>query len=191
MQIKQTYPPLEKRKFQRKRLLNILRWPLLAAGFCSLVVNYILGGVAWSVVAVAALYSIWTLVFSIDLVEYNRISQFIKGVCCVCILLGLIDWLLAPGWAIFVVPLVCSAGLITSGTLFFTDLQRQKHNMLPLLLLILFSLIGGAIGFTLWSGRGRWAMIVMGGTAFALLVACISTLGGEFFRELKRRFHTK
>ena len=138
-----------------------------------------------------ALYMLWTLVLSPDLVEYNRISQFIKTIVCTCILLTLIDVFLAPGWAIEVVPIVCFTGLAVAGILFFTDLERQKQNMLPMLLLILFAIAGSVIGLSLWHEESRWALAVMGVFAVCLLFACMVSLGSEFLRELKRRFHTK
>ncbi len=191
MNIKITYPAIAKRKLQRKKLLNILRWPFLAAAFSCPVVNLATGGKAWSVIALMGLYMVWRLVFAVDLVEYNRISQFTKLITWSSLLLALIDYFLASGWAIEVVPIVCFGGLIVAGTLFFTDFQRQKQNVMPMLWLIFLALVGATLGLSLWHGRGRWAMIVMGALAFVLLVACIATMGRDFIRELKKRFHVK
>lgn len=191
MKIKVTYPPVEKRTRQRRKLLNAARWPFLFAAVLCPVLNLVTGGKAWSVIVLMALYMAWTLVLSPDLVEYNRISQLIRLIVSACILLILIDRLLAPGWAIEVVPIVCFCGLAVSGVLFFTDLERQKQNMLPLLLLIFVGLAGSAVGLFLWREESRWALAVMGVFALSLLVAVVVTLGGEFLRELKRRFHVR
>ena len=78
-----------------------------------------------------------------------------------------------------------------SGVLFFTDLERQKQNMQPMLLLIILSLIGSGVGLPVWQEESRWALAVMGMVALVLLIACIATLGSDFLRELKRRFHVK
>lgn len=191
MKIKVTYPPVAKRKLQRRKFLNIVRWPMLFAALICPVMNIVTGGKAWSLIVLMSLYMVWTLVLSPDLVEYNRISQFIKLVTCACVLLALIDVFLAPGWAIEVVPIVCFCGLAVSGVLFFTDLERQRQNMLPMLLLIFLALIGSALGLCLWHEESNWALAVMGTFALALLAACAVTLGNDFVRELRRRFHIK
>lgn len=191
MNVKVTYPLAAKRRFQRRKLLSIARWPLLLAAIICPVINYVTGGKAWSIIVLMSLYMVWTLVLSPALVEYNRISQFIKLIICSSILLTLIDRFLAPGWAIEVVPIVCFSGLIICGVLFFTDLERQKQNMLPMLLFIFYTLAGSVIGLSLWHGESRWALAVMGIVSAVLLIACIVILGGEFPRELKRRFHIK
>ncbi len=191
MKVKITYPAIAKRKLQRKKLLNILRWPFLGAAVTCPIVNLAIGGKAWSVIVLMGLYMVWRLVFAVDLVEYNRISQFTKLVLSSCVMLALIDYFLASGWAILVIPIVCFGGLVVAGTLFFTDFRRQKQNMMPMLTLIFLAMVGSSLGLSLWHGRGRWAMIVMGGLALALLIACIASTGRDFLRELKRRFHTK
>ena len=191
MKLDITYPTVERRRLQRKKFLHIVRWPVLFAALICPVVNLVTGGAAWSIIVLMALYMLWTLVLSPDLVEYNRISQFIKTIVCTCILLTLIDVFLAPGWAIEVVPIVCFTGLAVAGILFFTDLERQKQNMLPMLLLILFAIAGSVIGLSLWHEESRWALAVMGVFAVCLLFSCMVSLGSEFLRELKRRFHTK
>lgn len=191
MKVEITYPPVERRRLQRRKLLRILRWPFLFAAYICPLINLLTGGKAWSVIVLMSLYMAWKLVLSTDLVEYNRISQFTKLIVCTCVLLGLIDWLLAPGWAVEVVPIVCFGGLVVAGILFFTDLERQKQNMLPMLVLIVMALFGSVIGLSLWHEESCWALVVMGALALALLVGCAATLGGEFLRELKRRFHMK
>jgi hypothetical protein len=191
MKLKITYPPVEKRKLQRRHLLRIIRWPVLFAVVMSPVVNYILGGKAWSLIVLMSIYMAWSLVLSPDLVEYNRISQSIKLISFSCSLLAMIDFFLSPGWAIDVVPIVCFGGLVITGVMFFTDIDRQKQNMLPMLFLIVVAIIGSIVGLSIWHEKVRWPFAVMGATAVLLLVACIITLRGEFLRELKRRFHVK
>jgi len=191
MKVKITYPPVEKHKLKRRKFLNIVRWPILFAAYICPIINIVTGGKAWSLIVLMALYMAWTLILSPDLVEYNRISQSIKAVVCACILLALIDIFLAPGWAIQVVPMVCFCGLAITGILFFTDFERQKQNMLPLLMLIFLAMASSVIGLILWREESRWSLAVMGAFALALLVTCIITLGNDFVRELQRRFHVK
>lgn len=192
MKVEITYPSASTRRYlrQQKRLLMV-KW-LLALSVCACIItNICVGGKAWSPVVFVSAYMVWTLVFSPDLVEYNRISQFIKLITGTCILLILIDRCLAPGWAITVVPIVCFSGLVIAGILFFTDLERQRQNMQPMLLLILTAMAGSVIGMSMWHGKGRWALLVMGVVAASLLALCGIVLGGSLFREFKRRFHVK
>ena len=191
MKLKITYPPVEKRKLQRRHFLRIIRWPVLFAVVMSPVVNYIIGGKAWSLIVLMSIYMAWSLVLSPDLVEYNRISQSIKLISFSCSLLAMIDFFLSPGWAIDVVPIVCFGGLVITGVLFFTDLDRQKQNMLPMLFLIVIAILGSIVGVSIWREKSGWPLIIMGATAGLLLLACIITLRGEFLRELKKRFHVK
>ncbi len=191
MKLKITYPPVEKRKLQRRHFLRIIRWPVLFAVVMSPVVNYIIGGKAWSLIVLMSIYMAWSLVLSPDLVEYNRISQSIKLISFSCSLLAMIDFFLSPGWAIDVVPIVCFGGLVITGILFFTDLDRQKQNMLPMLFLIVIAILGSIVGVSIWRENSGWPLIIMGATAGLLLLACIITPRGEFLRELKKRFHVK
>ena len=191
MKIKISYPPVEKYRRHRSKILSILRWPVLAAAILCPVIDWETGRHGWSLVVLMSLYTAWTLVISPDLVEYNRISQTIKVICCTCLLLILIDVYLAPGWAVTVVPLVCSAGLIVSGVLFYTDLNKQKQNMLPMLLLAAAALPAALAGLQIWHGKGRWSLLVLAGCSFVLLISLILTLGNGFTRELKKRCHTK
>lgn len=191
MKIKNTYPTAPKHTLQRRKLLNIVRWPFWIAGYGCPVLNLIVGGKAWSAVVVIALIMAWKLVLCPDLVEYNRISQFIKLIACSCLLLGAIDLFLSSGWAMKVIPLVSFGGLVGSGLMFFTDIQRQKQNMLPMLLLIFCCFVASIVGVSVLGKNSGWELIVMGSVALAQLVAIICTLGGEFLRELRRRFHIK
>lgn len=191
MDIKIIYPPVSKRTKRLAILAAVLRVLALIACVVCPVVNLCIGGKAWSIVVIMGVYMLWTLVLSPDLVEYNRISQFIKLVLCACVLMGLIDFFLAPGWALDVICIVAFGALVVCAVLFFSDLERQKQNMMPMLTLILLCLIGCATGVGLWREQARWSILVMGGIALALLIACIGILGKDFIRELKRRFHTK
>lgn len=191
MKVDIVYPRPGREQQLHRRLAGLLQWPFLFAAYICPILNLVTGGRAWSVIVLWSLFIVWSTAISPALVEYNRISQFIKLISNACILLILIDRLLSPGWAVEVVPIVCFCGLAVAGILFFTDLERQKQNMLPLLLLIAVSLLCAVVGLILWREESRWALAVMGAFAFALLFACACTLGPDFVRELKKRFHTQ
>ena len=191
MKIKIIYPDVSKRSNGRRTMLKILKWPFLGTAIACPVVNIAVGGVAWSVIALAGLAMVWSIAFSTDLVEYNRLSQSVKAIFYACIMLVLIDVLIAPGWALFVVPLVCLGGLLLAAVLFFTDLKRQKQNMLPMFMLDVIAIIASVAGSYIWSDAERWPFIAMGGLGVVLLIAWAIVLGEDFKYELQKRFHIK
>lgn len=191
MDVKITYPPQKKRGLQRRDVLNIARWVFLAAAYVCVSVNISTGGKAWSVIVLWSQWTVWTLLLAPDLVEYNRISQAIKAIADVAILLILIELLITSGWAVRVVPLVSFGGLVIGGALFFTDLSRQKQNIMPLLVLTVLSFLSSIAGLAIWKDFTRWPFIVMGFLALAMLAACFAVLGRGLLREIKKRFHTK
>ena len=196
MNIKITYPEKSERsfrkQFQRYKIISWAKWPFLFAAYICPIINIFTGGLAWSVVVVWSLWIVWSFMFSPELVEINRISLFVKLLTNAAILLILIDTLLSPGWAIEVVPIVGFSGLAVAGILLFTDIDRQKQNMMPIIMLIVISFISSVSGLIIWSQEDRkWALAIMGAFALALLVAGIAVLGNDFIREIKRRFHTQ
>lgn len=191
MKVEITYPLRNKRKRQRQDIIEWAKWPFLFAAYFCPVLNIFLGGPAWSVIVVWSLWIIWSFTFSPDLVEINRISQFIKLIFDASILLFMIDILLSPGWALDVVPIVCFGGLIVAGVLFFTNLDAQKQNMMPILSLIACSFVFSVIELIFWSKENRWTPVVMGALALALLIAIFLKLGGGLIREIKKRFHIR
>lgn len=191
MQIKNTYPKIKSGSANRRRLLHILRWPFIAAALASVAVNLIIGGPYWCVVAVAALALIWNLALSTDLVEYNRISQAIKAVIWSSVILLLIELFLAHIYAVFVIPIVCFGGLIACMVFLFTDLETQKHNLLPLINFIFFSIVGSGVALCFFPEARNWPFIVLLGESAVFLITLIVVLGQDFGRELKRRFHIK
>lgn len=184
------YPAPSRKKQWMVRTRRIVKWAFLFTAFICAVVNLSTGGKAWSAVVLWSLWLAWSLVFSPDLVEYNRISQLVKIVAGACVLLILIDVLLSPGWALSVVPDVCFGGIAVVGALLFTDFERQKQNVMPLLWMTVGAL--AAAGVLLWLRRGYigWEVYMMGAFATALIVACAAALGFDMLRQLKKHFHT-
>ena len=192
MNIKNIYPQTSKKTFKRKKFLNIIKWPLNFVAIACVVVNICVGGPWWCIVALMGIYMVWHLVLNTDLVEYNRISQFYKTTIYTCILMFLIDtFLVGDGWAFDVISFVSFGSLIISGILFFTDLNKQKQNMLPILYLIFIALVWSTVGLFTALEMQSWPLIVLGGIALLLLVVMIITLRGDFIRELKCRLHIK
>lgn len=192
MKVNITYPPIPKKEFKRNNLLKIMRPPMLLSAIACPIVNICVGGKAWSVVVLLGLYMLWDLAISTDLVEYNRISQWCKFAVYSTIMLACIELFLAAGWALMVIPIVCFSSLVVSAVLFFTDIKRQKQNMMPIFLFTVGSIIGSAIMLIFWhSPIDNWPIIVWCAVSSGLLIAFLIVLKGDFIRELKRRFHVK
>ena len=186
-----TYPSKKSKNISRRRLLQILRWPFIGAALACIIVNICVGGKAWSAIAVVALFGIWKQIFAVDLVEYNRISQLIKSIMYIVIILALIDLLIVSIWAIGVLAIIGYSGLILSGILFLTDLKKQKQNMLPMFFYIVVALIASVVGFVYADQSNLWTVIVLAAVSFVLLFVCIVVLRKEFVNELKKGFKVK
>lgn len=191
MKIKITYPKVSPKIIKHQRLINFMKWPLLIAVVICPIINLITGGKAWSLVVLMSIYMAWNLVISRDLVEYNRISQFVKLITLTSLLLITIDVFLAPGWALEAVPILIFSGLIVTSVLFFTDIERQKQNIFPFLFLILLSIFSSVIGLSFYHEKDSWPLTVMGAVALFLLITLSITLKENIINELKKGFSVK
>lgn len=191
MKIKITYPKVSPKIIKHQRLINFMKWPLLIAVVICPIINLITGGKAWSLVVLMSIYMAWDLVISRDLVEYNRISQFVKLITLTSLLLITIDVFLAPGWALEAVPILIFSGLIVTSVLFFTDIERQKQNIFPFLFLILLSIISSIVGLSFYHEKDSWPLTVMGAVALFLLITLTITLKENIINELKKGFSVK
>ena len=191
MKINITYPEKSKTIFKRRRFLKVTSWIFILLAIASVIVNLSVGGVYWFPVALMGLYIVWDLFLNIDLIEYNRISQFIKATIYSCILMFLIDTFLVGGWALDVISIVSFASVIISGVLFFTDFNRQKQNMMPIFYLIIIAIIWSFVGLFSALEMQSWPLIVLGSVTVLFLAVIIVTLRGDFIREIKCRFHLK
>lgn len=191
MKIKITYPKVSPKIIKHQRLINFMKWPLLIAVVICPIINLITGGKAWSLVVLMSIYMAWDLVISRDLVEYNRISQFVKLITLTSLLLITIDVFLAPGWALEAVPILIFSGLIVTSVLFFTDIERQKQNIFPFLFLILLSIFSSIVGLSFYHEKDSWPLTVMGVVALFLLITLTITLKENIINELKKGFSVK
>lgn len=191
MKIKITYPKVSPKIIKHQRLINFMKWPLLIAVVICPIINLITGGKAWSLVVLMSIYMTWDLVISRDLVEYNRISQFVKLITLTSLLLITIDIFLAPGWALEAVPILIFSGLIVTSVLFFTDIERQKQNIFPFLFLILLSIFSSIVGLSFYHEKDSWPLTVMGAVALFLLITLSITLKENIINELKKGFSVK
>lgn len=191
MKIKITYPKVSPKIIKHQRLINFMKWPLLIAVVICPIINLITGDKAWSLVVLMSIYMAWDLVISRDLVEYNRISQFVKLITLTSLLLITIDIFLSPGWALDTVPILIFSGLIVTSVLFFTDIERQKQNIFPFLFLILLSIFSSIVGLSFYHEKDSWPLTVMGAVALFLLITLSITLKENIINELKKGFSVK
>lgn len=191
MKIKITYPKVSPKIIKHQRLINFMKWPLLIAVVICPIINLITGGKAWSLVVLMSIYMAWDMVISRDLVEYNRISQFVKLITLTSLLLITIDVFLAPGWALEAVPILIFSGLIVTSVLFLTDIERQKQNIFPFLFLILLSIFSSIVGLSFYHEKDSWPLTVMGVVALFLLITLSITLKENIINELKKGFSVK
>ena len=191
MHVKNTYPSKTQKYGGRKSVLTIFRWPFIVLAVASLIVNIIVGSPYWCVVGIFSLYSIWSLFISPDLVEYNRISQSVKGLTHACILLALIDIFLAHGFALFVVPIVGFGGLTICIVLFYSNIKTQKHNLLPLINFVFIAIIGSAVTLIFHHSENEWPLIVLLCLSVVFLITLAIVLRKDFGREFQKRFHIK
>jgi hypothetical protein len=190
MDIKIVYPHVSRKKRTAPVLRTATKWAFLFTAYACVISNLYAGGKAWSVVVVWSLWFLWSFLFAPDMVEYNRISQASKLLAYSCILLILINVLLAPGWAAFVVPVICFGGLILIAVLFFTDYEKQRQNMMPMVWLLIGSIVMIIMALAGWPEMS-WPMVAMGATALGILVLCFGVMGRTLLLEIRKRFHAK
>ncbi len=184
------YPNIKKTSLAMLRVRTVFGLIFLAAAVACPVVNIAVGGKAWSVIVLWALYMVWTLVLKAPLVERNLISQGVRLSVMIGILLILIDRLLYPGWAAFVVPIVAYGALIVLAILFFVNVSKQRHNVMPLVIVTLAAAIGSVVAMLVFS-EISWPMIVLAVTAGVLFIATVLILRTRLISEIVKRFHLK
>ncbi len=191
MNIRKTYPPAPKKKIRRAEIIKAARWPFLLAALCCVFLDFLSGHLDWSLIVAAALYAVWTVIVSPDLVEVNVISIMIKTAAWACVILFAVAKAAAWEGAWDVVSIICSSAMIVAFVLFLSDFSDQRHNTFPMMVLCIVTLSFSIPSFIGRVGAGRWFYGVSGIIAAAVLTVSLIILGGSFFRELGKRLHTK
>lgn len=189
MEIKNVYPQPPKRINRKSRVRQIFGWLFCIGAFVCALVNLCVGGEPWSLVVIWSLWMAWTIAFSHPLIENNLLSQSSRMLFNVCVLLVIISLAFKSHWLDFVLPLVCFCMVAVEGVFFFLNVRKQRQNIMPMLWVLFVSLIAACwalFGFSLRS----WPVIVLAATATGILIASVVVLRGQFFSELRKRFHT-
>lgn len=192
MKMLNTYPLAQKQKLLRSKVIEAVKWPFIIAPFVLLLANILTGfKPAWSIVAIWSLWIVWSFLFSPQLVEYNRISNLVKLITNGAILLVLIHFLLAPIPIIMIVAIIGSSGLILLGILFFTNINRQRQNLFPLLMFLIVTTILGIFGVIWYWNKPEWPLIVLAATGISFLITFAIVLRKDLLTEFAKRFHIK
>lgn len=191
MEIKVIYPVSKPRARFWKFVCNAYTLLFVLSIFICPFINFLVGGRAWSVVVIIAAYTVWSSFFYPSLFELNRTSQSIKLFVSILLLLISIDLYSDGGWGFFVVPIVSFSELFICSILFFSDFERQKHNALPFLLVVILGLGAGLFGTFAPSIAVHWVFIVLASVSFLLLLLTIIFLRKTIILDLKKQFNTK
>lgn len=193
MKMLNTYPSAKKHKLQRSKIIELARWPFLIATIALPLINLFTGTPWWSVVALWSMWIVWNMLFSPQLVEYNRISNAVRLITYAAILLLLIHFFIEPRWveAVNVIAIVGFSGILLLGILFFSNLHKQRHNLFPLMLFLVVAVALGVAGVIIWRESSPWQIITLLSTGGAFLVTTLIVLRKDLGREFSKRFHTK
>lgn len=190
MKIDIIYPVRDKKKWFFETLRFVIKILFIVGAIAVLIANYASGARPWCFIVIWSMLSIWKFIFSPDVIEYNRISFSVKILFYASILLIIIALVYSLDWLMFVLPVLAFSALELIATFFFINIRKQKHNMMPMIWLIIVSFIAIATAFFGLSDM-NWPMIVLGSTALVVLIAVIVILRVDLFLELRKRFHTK
>ncbi len=137
----------------------------LVIAFICVLVNLLTRTKLWSVIVIWVLLGIWRLIFSLKLVEFSIFSHGVRAGFYIVVLLGLIDYFLAPGWAETVIPICMFAMMLVMSILYFALYDRKDRHLASILLLGLYVLV--AVPYSLHS----WP--ITNWIAFSFLIAAI------------------
>lgn len=192
MKMLNTYPLAKKQKLLRSKIIEWVKWPFIIAPFVLLLVNILTGfKPAWSIVGIWSMWIVWSFLFSPQLVEYNRISNFVKLITNAAILLVLIHFLIVKIEIFLIVGIIGFSGLILLGVLFFSNLNRQRQNLFPLLLFLIVTTILGIIGVIWFWEKPEWPIIVLAATGVSFIITFAIILRKDLLVEFAKRFHVK
>ena len=140
MKLKNIYPVPKRQANFYHNFRFIMRIVFAIAILACVIVNIAVGGKAWSIVVVWSIISVWRLLFSLKIVEFSIFSHATRITFYLVILLLLIDYFLAPGWAKTVIPIVLFGYLLIMFILFTALKDKKDRHYLSIFILGLFSL---------------------------------------------------
>ena len=161
----------------------------IVAALVCLLVNYLVKGKAWSIIVVWSLFSAWRLLFSLRLVEFSIYSHAIRVTLYLTVLLILIDYLLAPGWAQTVVPIVLFAYFVVMIILYFAIYSRKQRHLVSIMMLGILNLIMIPYSIHSWPIE-NWLAFAFGLSSLVLMIIMIIINWKQIKYEINARFMT-
>lgn len=191
MDVKNIYPHIKLRSRFWKVFCFIYNIVFVLCIFILPLINFLVKGKAWSVVALFSMFAVWRIFITPSQFEINRTDETLKSLIYILILLGLIEVFLVGGWAITVIPIICFVGITIAFILFISDLEGQKHHSLTFIFFLLLCIAAGLVGIFLDSVKEKWVFIVLASVAFAALVTTILTLKTTIIEDFKKKISVK
>ncbi|MBR3099045.1 MAG: hypothetical protein IKH18_05710 [Clostridia bacterium] len=184
------YPPVSTNDRKKARWNRIVTRALVILLIAAPIVNWRVGGPAWSAVAVWVLLALYRLVLSPEPVEKGTVSILVRALLYLIVTMVLIELLLAPGWADMAIPLATLCALIVSAVLSVIDMERQQPLAMSMLVLVVFS--GSAIFlYKLLGKRITWPVWTLSALAALLFLLGLMIYRRQIFQLLKKYWHTK
>lgn len=185
-----SYSKMKKGNLFMYHLRRILKWIFILGFIVCPIVNYFVGGPAWSVIVMVSIIFLWTTLLSPSVLEITSIGLVFRTGSFAIILTTLIGLLISPGWLGFVLPIIGFGILALSGILFFSNLHKHRNNIMPLIWEILIALVAFLVLFFKFD-KLNWPTITMGSLAAIMAITGLIAFHKEIWRELRKRFHTK
>lgn len=191
MDVKIIYPHIKLRSRFWKVFCFIYNIIFLVCIFVLPLVNFLVKGKAWSVIALFSMFAIWRRFIIPSQFEINRTSETIKSLIYILILCTLIEIFIVGGWAITVIPIICFAGIVIAFILFISDLEGQKHHGLTFIFFLLLCFTAGMIGIFSEATEEKWVFIVLASVSFAALATIILVLKRTIIEDFKKKISVK
>ena len=183
------YPIPDRQNTFYRNFRKIAGIVFLSASFLCLIINYLLKGKAWSIIVVWSLYSIWRLVFSLRLAEFSIFSHANRVSFYLVVLLLLIDYFLAHGWARIVVPIVLFGDLLIMFVIFFATYERRRRHLVSIIFLGLLNLL--FIPYTFSSKVSfNWLVFSFQVASAVLFLVMVIVNFKDLLYEIRVRFKT-
>ena len=171
-------------------LKRVLRW-IIALGIVTCpIVNYFIGGPAWSVVADVAMIFFWKEILAPDVLENNSLRQVFKLGSFAIIETTLIGVILSPGWLGFVLPIIGFGIIAISVVLFLINLDKHRNCIMPLIIETIIALVAFMVMFSI-NRELNWPMITLGGVSAFVAFSGLVVFHRDIWTELKKRLHIK
>ena len=152
------------------------------------IVNILTHTKPWSAIVIWSLFSLWSLVFSLKIVEFSIFAHAIRSSFYIIILLGLIDYFIAPGWAQTVIPIVLFGTMLVMLIIYFVTYDKKERHLASILLLGL--IVIGSIPYSIhsWPVTNKIAL-GFNIASLVLLIVLIIINWKDVLYEIKARFN--